>query len=64
MGDVVDRGTRDNPKWFVRYVDTDGTRRMRLVGDARTKTGVKTCAQATCRDYQERPRNYCDNWTF
>jgi len=37
MGDIIDRGTRDKPKWYVRYVDADGTRRMRLVHDARTK---------------------------
>jgi integrase len=50
MGDVVDRGSRDNPKWYMRYVDADGTRRMRLVRDARTKGDArKALAEAEGR---------------
>jgi integrase len=37
MGDIVRRGTRDNPKFYSRYVDVDGRRKMRLLKGARTK---------------------------
>jgi integrase len=37
MGDIVRRGTRDNPKFYVRYVDADGTRRMKLAKGADTR---------------------------
>ena len=37
MGDIVRRGTRDNPKFYGRYVDIDGRRKMRLLKGARTK---------------------------
>lgn len=37
MGDIVRRGTRDNPRYYGRYVDSDGRRKMRLLKGARTK---------------------------
>ena len=37
MGDIVRRGTRDNPRFYGRYVDIDGRRKMRLLKGARTK---------------------------
>lgn len=36
MGFVVRRGTRDNPRYFIRYVDVDGTERTKRV-PAKTK---------------------------
>jgi integrase len=38
MGDIVRRGTRDNPKYYGRYVESDGRRKMRLLKGARTKS--------------------------
>jgi integrase len=29
MGDVLNRGTKDKPRWYCRYVDFDGQRRQR-----------------------------------
>src|SRR5687767_267855 len=41
MGDIVRRGTRDNPRYFIRFVDVDGTRRMKLAKGATTKDDAK-----------------------
>ncbi|MGD0838417.1 MAG: site-specific integrase [Polyangia bacterium] len=38
MGDIVRRGTRDNPKYYGRYTEWDGRRKMRLLKGARTKS--------------------------
>jgi integrase len=38
MGDIVRRGTRDNPKYYGRYFESDGRRKMRLLKGARTKS--------------------------
>jgi integrase len=37
MGDIVRRGTRDKPKYYGRYFESDGRRKMRLLKGARTK---------------------------
>lgn len=29
MGDVHNRGTKDQPMWYCRYIDTDGKRKHR-----------------------------------
>jgi len=29
MGTVIDRGTKDRPLWYCRYVDADGKRKQR-----------------------------------
>jgi len=29
VGDVLNRGTRDRPRWYCRYVDTDGRRKQK-----------------------------------
>jgi integrase len=41
MGDIVRRGTRDNPKYYGRYVESDGRRKMRLLKGARTKSDAQ-----------------------
>src|SRR5262245_44879803 len=32
MGSIVSRGTRDKPRWYVKYRDADGRWKMRLSG--------------------------------
>lgn len=34
MGDVVKRGSREQPRYYVRFLDADGTRRMKLAKGA------------------------------
>jgi len=41
MGDIVRRGTRDNPKYYGRYFELDGRRKMRLLKGARTKSDAQ-----------------------
>ena len=54
MGDIVRRGTRDNPKFYVRYIDFDGTRRMKLAKGADTKAdAVKLLRAAESRVQQD-----------
>lgn len=36
MGDIVKRGTKDKPRFYIRYVDADGKRRQRAAKGART----------------------------
>jgi integrase len=37
MGEIIRRGTRSNPRYFFRYYEADGTRRMKLAKGADTK---------------------------
>ena len=32
MGGVINRGTKDRPLWYIRFVDTDGKRKQRKTG--------------------------------
>lgn len=41
MGSIIIRGTRDNPKYFIKYREADGTQRMKL-SKQRTKAEAKT----------------------
>jgi len=36
MGDIVKKGTKDRPRFYIRYIDSNGTRRQRAVRGART----------------------------
>ena len=34
MGGVINRGTKDRPLWYIRYVDSDGKRKQRKTGSS------------------------------
>ena len=40
MGDIIRRGTRDKPRFYVRYLDLDGGRKTRRV---RVRTREDKC---------------------
>jgi integrase len=46
MGDIVRRGTKDRPRFYIRYVDVDGVRRMKLARGATTKGEAHTILAA------------------
>jgi len=37
MGNIIKRGAKDSPRFYIRYVDIDGVRRCRAVKGATTK---------------------------
>ena len=41
MGDVIRRGTRDQPFFYIRFFDLDGRRKMRAAPGARTKAEAR-----------------------
>ena len=46
MGDIIRRGTKDKPSFYVRYVDVDGVRRMKKARGATTKAQAQTILSA------------------
>ncbi|MCC6750687.1 MAG: site-specific integrase [Deltaproteobacteria bacterium] len=49
MGSLTRRGTRDNPKWYVRYKDADGSWKMRLSHQPTRELARKYLAQVEAR---------------
>jgi integrase len=49
MGSVISRGSRDNPKHFIKYREADGTQRMRL-----SKQPTKSLAKQLLADVESR----------
>ena len=45
MGDIVRKGTKDRPRFYIRYIDSNGTRRQRAVRGARTVAEANACYQ-------------------
>ena len=52
MGDVSNRGTKDKPNWYCRFVDVDGKRKHRA-----TKQLTKAAAQRFVAKIEERVAN-------
>jgi hypothetical protein len=46
MGDVIRRGKKDKPRFYIRYKDTDGVRRMKLARGATTKASAQQLLSA------------------
>jgi integrase len=46
VGDIVRRGTKDRPRFYVRYVDADGRRKQRAVKGAVTKAEAQKVLSA------------------
>jgi hypothetical protein len=49
MGSVIKRGTRSDPRWFVKYKDVDGRWKMRLSKQPTKETAKKYLAQVEAR---------------
>jgi integrase len=46
MGDIVRKGTKDRPRFYIRYVDADGVRRQRAAKGATTKAQAQVILNA------------------
>lgn len=49
MGDVRNRGTRDNPRWYCRFVDLDGRRKQRATRQPTKALAEKYLAEVEAR---------------
>ena len=45
MGDVLNRGSKDRPRWYCRYVDTDGKRKQRATHQPNKKDALRFLGQ-------------------
>ena len=49
MGDVHNRGTKDRPQWYCRYVDLDGKRKHRPTHQPSKALAMRFVAEVEAR---------------
>lgn len=74
MGSVIRRGTRDNPRYFIKYREADGTQRMKLSKQPTKELAKQYLANVEARiqrglvgipevEVEELVGNLLDDWT-
>ena len=49
MGDVLNRGTKDKPRWYCRFVDADGKRKQRATSQPTRALALRVLAEIEAR---------------
>ena len=49
MGDVLNRGTKNSPRWYCRFIDGDGRRRQRATGQPTKESARRFVAEIEAR---------------
>jgi hypothetical protein len=62
MGDIIRRGTRDKPRFYIPYLDLDGGRKTRRVRVETREDARQLLAQAEARVAQGRVGKWSPSW--
>src|SRR3990170_1209046 len=49
MGDVLNRGSRDKPRWYCRFIDADGRRKQRATAQPTRALALRVLAEIEAR---------------
>jgi len=49
MGDVLNRGSRDKPRWYCRFIDADGRRKQRATAQPTRALALRVLTEIEAR---------------